>query len=138
MAGNDDIYNTISSHTSSLYVSIVFMNQLHNHTLYTGNNYAECADGECNLFILQREDSVPYAMPIPVENLLIIRERNNEISYVKNTDTVELFYPNIYRIKDDNRQDGDKYYIYYFYRYSESLRYTPIHHDFYYDFLKTH
>ena len=135
---NEEDYNLISNHTKNLYVSVVFMNQLHSHTFYTGNDYTVCENNECNLCILQRENDIPYAMPIPVENLLIIKERNGVISYIPSVNNVQLFYPNIYKIIDETRQDGDKYYIYYFYRYAESLKYTTIHHDFYYDFLKIH
>lgn len=132
-----DDYSKISKHSKNLYVSVIFIDKLHLHTFYTSNSYTVCEDNECNLFILQRDESIPYAMPIPVENLMVLRERDGVLTYVNNTDAVELFYPNIYRIKDDERKDGDIYYIYYFYHYAQSLKYTPMY-DFYYDFLKIH
>lgn len=136
---SDDDYATINKFTKNLYVSVIFINQLHSHKFYTGHSYTVCeSDKECNLFVLQRDESVPYAMPIPVENLMVLKERNGKLTYVHNTDMVELLYPNVYRIKDIDRQEGDIYYIYYFYRYAEYLKYTPMHHDFYYDFLKIH
>lgn len=137
-------YDRIHGHTKKLFVSVIFINRLHSHKFYTGNSYTVCTknestnSNECNLCIIQREECVPYAMPIPVENLIVIKERDGIISYVKNTDTVELFYPNIYRIKDTDRQEGDIYRIFYFYKYADSLKYDTIHHDFYYDFLKIH
>ena len=130
-------YENISKYNKNLFISVIFVNKLHSHEFYTGNNYTTCVDNECNLFVLQRDECVPYAMPIPVENLMVIRKRDDTLTYVKNTETVELYYPNIYRIKDADRKDGDIYYIYYFYKYAESLQYTPMY-DFYYDFLKIH
>ena len=135
---SDKDYSRISKTTKSFYISVIFVDKLHQHTFYTGNPFTICKEGDCNLFILQRDECVPYAMPIPVENLMILKRRNGDLTYVKNTDAVELFYPNIYRIKDVDRRDGDIYYIYYFYHYAESLKYTPTHHDFYYEFLKIH
>lgn len=128
-------YTRISKHTRNLYISIVFVNQLHLHTFYTGNPFTTCVNNECNLFILQRDECVPYAMPIPVEHLMVIRKREGVLEYINNLDAVEMYYPNIYHIIDPDRADGDEYYIYYFYKYADSLKYTPLF-DFYYDFLK--
>ena len=134
---NQDDYDRISKHTYNFFVSVVFVNQLHLHSFYTGNTYTTCVNNECNLFILQRDNNVPYSMPIPVENLMVIRKRNDTLTYVKNTDVVKLYYPNIYEIIDSDKRDGDIYYIYYFYKYAKYLKYTPMF-DFYCDFLKIH
>jgi len=52
----------------------------------------------------------------------------------KNTDMLEMFYPNIYRINDKEMKSGDVYDIYYFYYDVVDLKYTVLF-DFYYTFL---
>lgn len=131
----DTDLSLVNKWSKNFYISVIFINRLQHHMMYTGLPYTTCFDDECGIFILQREECVPYSMPVPIENLMIIRERDNHRVYLRNIEAVELFYPNIYHIKDPDHQDGDKYYIYYFYKYSDALKYTPLH-DFYYNFLK--
>lgn len=132
---NDD-FDKVNRNALNMYVSVVFINKLHHHILYNGNSYSECIGDECNLFMIQQDDLNPYAMPIPVENLVVLKRFSETGNYqlVRNVDTVELYYPNIYRIKDESRKSGDRYYIYYFYHYAEDFEYTPIH-SFFYQFL---
>lgn len=104
-------------------------------------------NGECNVFMLQRKLNytsgpemsrifLPYAMPIPVEDLIVIKfDRDDNPTLMINTKTVKLYYPNIYRIIDPDRQPGDRYQVSYFYHNATFLEYTPIH-EYFYRFLQ--
>lgn len=89
-------------------------------------------NGECNVFMLQCDVDTPYAMPIPVEDLIVQKlDEDNDITLLKSKETVKLYYPNIYRIVDPDRKPGDRYRVSYFYHKASSLQYTPMHNYFY-------
>lgn len=96
-------------------------------------------NGECNVFMIQNNNNnilTPYAMPIPVENLIVIKlDQEDNATLMINTETVRLYYPNIYRIVDPDRQPGDRYHVYYFYHNATFLQYTPMY-DYFYRFLQ--
>ena len=75
-------------------------------------------------------------MPIPVEDLIVFKTfvDTRKTVLMKNTDMVEMYYPNFYHIKDADRVDGDIYKIYYFYHPAVSLRYTTMF-DYFDEFL---
>ena len=93
-------------------------------------------NGECNVFMLQSDIDIPYAMPIPVEDLIVQKiDQENDVTLLKSNEVIRLYYPNIYRITDPDRQPGDRYRISYFYHEATFLQYTPIH-DYFYRFLQ--
>lgn len=127
----------LSNYDMSFLLSIVFVSRLQLHTFYNNRDYTVAnEDKETNFFILEEENLKPYAMPIPVENLMIFKEdgKTGNGSLIKNTDSVKMYYPNIYQIVDEEMKPGDIYRIYYFYYNGYDLKYTPVHH-FYYQFL---
>lgn len=130
------LYDELIKLSGNIYIRILFINKLYSHKLYNGNRYVECDDNkECNMFMLQLEDTIPYAMPIPVEDLIVFKiDNNGDRTLMKSIDVVKLYYPNIYRIIDANRECGDRYEIFYFYHKATYLEYTPIH-DYFYRFL---
>lgn len=134
----DEEYDKIKNFTSEMYLSVIYSHLLHCHGFYTGNPYTVCQkDGDCNLFVLQRAENQPYAMPVPVENFMIYKRSVDTGKYtlLKNTDTVELHYPNIYKIIDKDRKEGDLYRVFYFYQYGDFLKYRYIF-SYFYTFLK--
>ena len=93
-------------------------------------------NGECNVFMLQSDIDTPYAMPIPIEDIIIQKiDQDNDVELLKSTEVIKLYYPNIYRIVDPYRKPGDRYRISYFYHNATFLQYTPIH-DYFYRFLQ--
>lgn len=115
-------------------------------------------NGECNVFMLQHKTKTyyepispydyekeemckvyqPYAMPIPVEDLIVIKfDSDNNPTLMRSTETVKLYYPNIYRIIDSDRKPGDRYQVSYFYHEAYSLEYTPVH-EYFFRFLQIH
>lgn len=115
----------------------IFFNRLLQHRFYTGEATTRSDGVDCNLMVIQREELVPYEMPIPVEDFFILKkDRNTEETHVvKNTDTLTMYYPNIYRITDSSMRNGDEYTVFYFYYDAgDTLKYTPLH-EFYFMFL---
>lgn len=111
--------------------------------------YVIVKDNYKDFMVIEREDYVPYAMPIAKENILLFREKSVptvESDYVNQTDAllhldhtkgIDEYYPNIYSYNydmDDDIEVGDTIWTFYFYHEAESLQYTPMHH-WYYRFL---
>lgn len=107
-------------------------------------------DGFTNFMVVERDVDIPYAMPIPKYDLMIYRMNpysgintdyasgnNLEFAHLKNEDTIDEFYPNIYSYANDTFvvADDDRVYSFYFYHEAEGLKYTPMHH-WYYKFLR--
>lgn len=137
---SDNVYNKIAKYKKKLWVNLIYVNELHRKTWYTGNDFTVSNGEDCNLMVLNRgDDFEPYAHPVPTENFIIFRRRqgatNREI--ITNKRGVTMYYPNIYRITDPAMKKGDTYQVYYFYHYATSLKYTCLH-DFWYRFLKIH
>lgn len=133
---NQTISDKISS-SGDFYISIIFINNLKEHQFYTGNKYTECDEnGFCNVAIPKNIDNKFYAMPIPRENFIVIKKSKSagEFKLMKNTDSLCLYYPNIYKIVDSEMETGDKYYLYYFYKDATTLKYTNMY-DFFNKYL---
>ena len=131
------MYETLVNCKKNFYMSIIFVNEINWHTLYTGKNYVTCQNGECEVFMLEHSNRKPYAMPIPAEDLIVVKRRGDKDVLIKNTDAVKLYYPNIYRIIDEEMQEGDEYHFLYFYHNAERLKYDPAF-SYYYDYLDIH
>jgi len=133
----DDLNVLLHNTGVSFYLSLVHVSRLNAHEFYFGGNINTIDENnEGTLMVVQEDEFVPYKMPIPVEDFIIFRKQPDEEGYilVKNTDILELHYPNIYFIKDEERQVGTKYKIYYFYYNNYDLKYTVLF-DFYFRFL---
>lgn len=134
----DDINEAIFDSNYDFYVSFVYFERARRHKFYTNRRVTTVGDdNEANLLVLEREDMVPFEMPVPIENIMVMKQKNNDKDFkiVKNTDVLELHYPNIYHIKDPERQEGDRYRIFYFYYEGYDLTYTPLF-NFYNQYLK--
>ena len=140
---NDYADSIISGSSGNLIITLVFFKDLYKHVMYDGNPITVKPVGlndiESNLFVIQRDEMVPFAMPIPTENLLIMKQirGNSELTgewvpFVESEAT--LYYPNIYQIKDASMKNGDIYQVYYFYQKNYVLQYTP-RFNFYYKYL---
>ena len=132
----DDQVALLKDHRYDIYISMMFINRLYHHTFYTGNNTTTSSTDGADLFVLEENKNVPYKSPIPVENFMVFKI-NKETSgwYLeKNTEMLEMHYPNIYRIKDSDMTEGDTYSIFYFYYNNPDLEYTVLF-DFYFKFL---
>lgn len=135
---SDDLAEFLSKRTLVFYISVVFFSRLKMHTFYDGTNSTIAdEDNTTSLMVIEENHLKPYAMPIPIENFIVVKNpvgKDKGFEIVKNKDALELYYPNIYKIVDKDMQPGDEYRIYYFYYKGYDLHYTPIHH-FYYEFL---
>lgn len=150
-----DLKEKLFTYTGEFYVTLVWYQDLHKHKFpryIEGENFNKYVDFDSiyctgdkkgiKMAVIQKEEMVPYDMPIPVGNLMVVRtpigSRTPSIS--KNDKTVELHYPNIYKFIDDEaRAVGDKYELYYFYHEDTVYRfkYTPLT-TFYHYYLKYH
>lgn len=82
----------------------------------------ERADGtlSCELVVIEDVNGKLYNMPIPVENIVVLKFNNDKNDYIiDNNIEVVLHYPNIYEIKDKNITKDDKYRVFYFYHISK-------------------
>lgn len=131
----DDVYEKISAHRFDIYVSLYYVNRLNHHKFYTGLSTTEASSDGADLLVVQEDEMVPYKSPIPVENFMVFKKsQGTGFTLKKNTEMIEMYYPNIYRIKDKDMVAGDVYDIYYFYYDEPDLKYTVLF-DFYYTFL---
>ena len=132
----DDIVNKINEFNRDFYISFVFLNRLYQHTFYNDLNTTTATSDGADLMVIQSEEMVPYKTPIPVEDFMVFKKSSIQDGYVleKNTEMLEMHYPNIYRIKDESMQEGDTYKIYYYYYNTYDLQYTVLF-DFYFKFL---
>lgn len=132
----DDLFNKINNTNNSFFVSLVYFERLYQHTFYTGKPTIESDGINDNIFILEKSDMEPYEMPIPNTNCIIMKKSVDEDGFkFLNNNCINRYYPNIYRINDDNKQNGDIYKVFYFYYTGYDLHYTVIH-DFYFKYLK--
>lgn len=133
----DDIAREIDKCNYTIYLSLCFMNRLIHHKLYNGD-LSNVADSQgTQLMVLQQDEYLPYEQPVPIENFMVFKRDADKEGRIlqRNTDMIELHYPNIYRIKDSTMKSGDSYDVYYFYHKDDSMKYTCLF-DFYYYFLR--
>lgn len=133
----DDLNVLLHNTTSNFYISLVFVNRLIPHNFYFGGNKVIVDEnGKTSLMVVQKDELVPYEMPIPVEDFMIFKKSSTEDGYklVKNTEMLNMYYPNIYAFKDSEASTGDSYKVYYFYYDGDNYKYTVLF-DFYYRFL---
>lgn len=133
----DNIVADISNHNRNMYLSLFFVNRLYRHKYYDDTFTNIATDKGAKLLVVQEDEMVPYKMPIPVEDFMVFKKSSSgNGGYVvkSNTDMLELHYPNIYRVCDEEMQAGDEYDIYYFYYNNRDLQYTVLF-DFYFRFL---
>lgn len=131
----DDIVNKIIAHNLNVYISIWFIERLYHHKFYTGLTKTVASGDGADLLVVQKDELIPYKTPIPVENFMVFKKTEGTgFLLKKNNDMLEMFYPNIYHIKDSELRSGDEYDIYYFYYDSSDFKYTVLF-DFYYSFL---
>ena len=118
-----------------MYISFFFIKDLYSHEFYFGGNEVTIDDPN-HLMVIEKEPLVPYECPIAVENFMLFRLQNNSKGYqlVKNTEVLNLHYPNIYSFDGEYVEKGDKYRVYYFYKEETDLKYTVLF-DFYFRFL---
>ena len=130
-----DITNKLKSTNINIYMSFVFVKDLYSHEFYFGGNTIDI-DDKGHLMLIEKDRLTPYPSPIPVEDFMIFRQQDIEKGYqlVKNTEVLNLHYPNIYSFDTEYVQTGDRYKIYYFYKDQPDLKYTVLF-DFYFRFL---
>lgn len=131
----DDIVTKMIEHRLNIYVSVWHVNHLYHHKFYTGETTTTATEEGADLLVVQQDELLPYKSPIPVENFMVFKKSENSgYSLQKNTEMLDMYYPNIYRIKDETLKSGDVYDVYYFYYDFTELKYTVLF-DFYYSFL---
>lgn len=76
------------------------------------------------LVVLEQDNLVPYNMPIPIENLMLFKRKDEEQEFSlcnkflngsSEYPMIERHYPNIYRVTDDEMKVNDAYRLFYFY-----------------------
>ena len=132
----DDIVELVRDQYNDIYASIIFINELYSHTFYHGSQVTSASNDGADIMVIEESERQPYACPIPVENFMIFKMDNDSSGWVlqQNVDILDMYYPNIYIINEDNMSEGDQYKIYYFYNKVPDLKYTCLF-DFYFKFL---
>lgn len=123
----DKIEDTIDN----FIITLVFMKDMYEHTqkdlsTITAINHPVTSDITTQISLIERDDCIPYNMPIPTENTLVLKQISDEgeLSTFEGSGT-ELHYPNMYFMKDPNMAVGDTYRFFYFYKMGYDLHYTP-------------
>ena len=127
----------LKNYSRNFYISIVFLNRLFTHKFYFDGNVTIVGEnGQANLFVVQRDEMLPYECPVPINNFMIFKKKANEDNWylTRDTDVLALHYPNIYEIIDPEKEVGDEYKIYYYYYDQCEFKYTVLF-DFYFTFL---
>ena len=111
-------------------LTIVFFDRLCEYKTQTGKNIIEPSDYSAYpLMLFEQSEGIPYDMPIPEDNVLLLENNNGYLSTT--TTVVRRSYPNIYQISG---YASGNYQVFYFYKWTNHLKYTPIH-NFYYQYL---
>lgn len=131
-----ELLNKIYSYRKNFFVSIYFVERLYKHSFYNGNDYTVATDNGTDLLVLEESNYVPYKSPIPVVDFMVFKTdfETKKRYVVKNSEVLELHYPNIYKIIDPEMKAGDKYELFYFYHQEPDLHYTVLF-DFYFMYL---
>lgn len=129
-------------------------------TRFTMDNSGNIAEKilQSPFFIPFTKEGTPYPMPIPESNFLVMRtvnraetfpsEEDSDVLITNYTDEVlfthpeykcgvNLHYPNIYQVTDENPNEVFHYTIYYAYRDEEKTSYTPLF-KYYWDYMIRH
>lgn len=136
-----DLLNTTNK---SVTIRFFFFRNLLKHIGYRGKTFpVREYEGSplSEIFILQREETVQYDMPIPTENLMVFRIKKDHMNMDRTYHTwnlisnmnVEINYANIYKVTDEIEID-DSIRIYYFYEEGYDLSYEYMY-NFYFRYL---
>lgn len=135
----------ITTYPDPIYITIIFFPDMYEHTMKSGNpivalKHPKTSVLETPLCVIEREDCVTYNMPIPTENIMVLKRivdgSDYSGSYSPFTNaTTKLYYPNIYSITDDEMEESDIYRIFYFYKKGYDLHYTN-KYAYYYRYVK--
>ena len=125
----------VSQYVEDIKFNFFWINNLHKHTMYTGEDYFRYDGSGMPFFVLQKDDMIPFNMPIISTNMIIMKtpaesKKNHTIVDSK----MNTYYPNIYQLIDAKSIRNDKYEIYYFYKEDTGVSFTVMH-EFYYRFL---
>lgn len=139
------IKEAIQQTSEEFTITLVFMKDLKEHVMTIGDpimasTHPVTSELSSQIMVIEREDCVPYNMPIPTENMLVIKRIADGGTYNGEYETfegagTEIHYPNMYTIVDPNMKEGDMYRVFYFYKLGYDLHYTP-KFSFYYRYLK--
>lgn len=132
----DDLNVQMFKSSTDFYVSLFFINRLYQHTMYDNTKILKATTKGAPLMVIQESEMVPYKTPIPIEDFMVFKRSADQQGFIlsKNTDSLKMYYPNIYQINDKSMGVGDEYKIYYFYYNAYDLQYTVLF-DFYFRFL---
>ena len=141
----DRIKTAIQETGENFIITLVFMKDLYEHTMTTNEPIMACAhlktsEIESPILVIERDDCETFNMPIPTENILIIKMISDGGSYNGEYEPfygsgTELHYPNMYMITDPEMEIGNIYRFFYFYKIGYDLHYTP-KYSFFYRYLK--
>lgn len=121
----------IESTTDNFVITLVFMKDMYEHkqkdlSTITALSHPITGEITTQISLIERDDCVPYNMPIPTENTLVLKQISDEgeLTTFEESGT-ELHYPNMYLIKDPSMEIGNTYRFFYFYKLGYDLHYTP-------------
>lgn len=90
------------------------------HERYDGTIAAE-------LFVIEEPNTTdPYKMPVPVENIIILKNEDGTDDFTfAHSVSIRLYYPHIYEIIDPDMTIDTRYEVFYFYQHNyEDLKFT--------------
>lgn len=130
----------ITESNTNVVITFVYFKDMYKHTMYANNDMKMVTNNKTNaieskLAVIQREENLPYAMPIPTENMMILKKISTDNTAGEWAPVAsigsKLYYPNIYQVEDTEKVYGDEYKIFYFYQKNFVLSYEPKFNFFY-------
>ena len=112
----DQITDDIIHSSREIQLSVINFRYIYSMEKEYTTYYKEDGSIAINTVVIEGIDTEYLDMPVPVENILVLKyDQPTDQWLVDNHITVELHYPNIYTITDENVEFGDKYKVFYFY-----------------------
>ena len=139
------IKTLIENEPNDFIITFIFMTglkeyKMKNNQMIIASNNPSRKEVTCPILVIDRSEMNSYEMPIPIENTFVLKritdgsEINGEYeAFAPNT--MNIFYPNMYKIQDNTMKPGDMYRVFYFYRDGVDLSYKN-RYLYYYQYLK--
>lgn len=129
-----EVLNIIKT-SASIEFKIIFFHYMKKYTPYYGDTIL-VDRGKIPLCVIQEDENKPYKMPIPQDNIFVLKSNQGGRFKPDMGVGVEMYYPNIYKLYDEGIHELNKYQLYYFYQPEYILGYTPLQ-DFFYNYVKS-
>lgn len=142
---SERIKSLIEAQTQNFIITLIYFPYMHEHKMTNQSSimaytHPKTQELTSPVMVIERDDCTPYNMPIPTENMFVLKQIHDGGEYngeyeAYNPNSVTIHYPNMYTINDDTMVEGDTYRVFYFYKLGYDLHYNHLF-GYYYRYLK--